>query len=189
VYLDGGLWHNNPIRIANSEAAAIWPDNKHAHPDILLSIGTGYHESEIHASNGAQVYLDQIINEAVPGAQSVKEKSFLRGIAETGMNQFTSSLNSERIWHEWLQARAPSTEFESRYRRVNVEFGRVIQMDNPTQDAYTCCREAVKSLPDELFESIADQLIASCFFYRIDRQATPERPREAYHCHGKSNVM
>ncbi|CEF77784.1 unnamed protein product [Fusarium graminearum] len=184
VYLDGGLWHNNPIRIADSEAAAIWPENTHAHPDILLAIGTGYHESEIHANNGTQVYLEQIINDAVPGAQSAKEKSFLRGIAETGMNQFTSSLNSERIWHEWLQAKSPSTEFESRYRRVNVEFSRVVPMDTPTTEAYDCCQEAVRKLPDDLFESIADQLIASCFFFRIDRQATPEYPREAYQCHG-----
>ncbi|KAL6917194.1 hypothetical protein FSST1_008689 [Fusarium sambucinum] len=184
VYLDGGLWHNNPIRIANSEAAAIWPENRHTHPDILLSIGTGYHESEIHANNGTQVYLEQIMNEAVPGAQSLKEKSFLRGIAETGMNQFTSSLNSERIWHEWLEAKSPCPEFESRYRRVNVEFSRVVPMDTPTLDAYNCCREAVQKLPDDLFESISDQLIASCFFFRIDRQATPKRPREAYQCHG-----
>ena len=41
TYLDGALYHNNPVRLARSEAELLWPDVADAHPDILLSIGTG----------------------------------------------------------------------------------------------------------------------------------------------------
>lgn len=41
TYLDGALYHNNPVRLVRSEAELLWPDVADAHPDILLSIGTG----------------------------------------------------------------------------------------------------------------------------------------------------
>ena len=41
TYLDGALYHNNPVRLVRSEAQLLWPDVADEHPDILLSIGTG----------------------------------------------------------------------------------------------------------------------------------------------------
>lgn len=38
--MDGALFHNNPVRVADSERRLIWPDSKFSPPDILLSIGT-----------------------------------------------------------------------------------------------------------------------------------------------------
>ena len=40
-YLDGGLYFNNPVKVADSERKLIWPDVADKHPDILLSLGTG----------------------------------------------------------------------------------------------------------------------------------------------------
>ncbi|KAJ4183356.1 hypothetical protein NW755_009847 [Fusarium falciforme] len=183
VYLDGGLWHNNPIRIADSEARAIWPNDKHAHPDMILSIGTGYHKSELNASNGTQVFLDQVINESVPEATgSPKSRSFIYNIAETGVSQFMRSLNSERIWHEWLQTRAPGDGFESRYRRLNVEFDQIISMDDASDKAIKACRDSVNGIPESTFESVADQLIASCFFFRADKGSIHGDPKWSYEC-------
>lgn len=42
LYLDGGLYYNNPVKVANSERRMLWPDVAHAPPDIIiLSVGTG----------------------------------------------------------------------------------------------------------------------------------------------------
>ncbi|KAL6411018.1 hypothetical protein AUP68_07453 [Ilyonectria robusta] len=189
VYLDGGLWHNNPIRIADSEVKVIWPGDKHAHPDMILSIGTGFHKTELNASNGAQLYLEQVVNESIPEAsRSSKSKSFVYGIAEIGMSQFIRSLNSERIWHEWLQARAPGAEFESRYRRLNVEFNKVVSMDNTSDATIDTCRDAVKGISEKTFQSVADQLIASCFFFRVDKESMHTDSKGSYECCGKISM-
>ena len=189
VYLDGGLWHNNPIKIADSEAKAIWPDTKHAHPDLILSIGTGYH-TELDATNGTQAYLDQIISESVPEAcGNPISRNFVYGIAETGMSQFMRSLNSERIWHEWLQARAPSVEFESRYQRLTVKHDEAIAMDDTSDATIQRCRDAVDKISNSTFESTADQLIASCFFFRIDKQSLHTYEKGVYECSGKMEMI
>ncbi|KAH8587835.1 hypothetical protein B0O99DRAFT_583936 [Bisporella sp. PMI_857] len=39
TFQDGGLWRNNPIDIAISEARALWPTI--VEPDVVLSLGTG----------------------------------------------------------------------------------------------------------------------------------------------------
>lgn len=47
TYLDGALYHNNPVRLVHRERKLLWPDVADKHPDILLSIGTGQNEDEI----------------------------------------------------------------------------------------------------------------------------------------------
>ena len=44
TFQDSGLWRNNPIDIAISEARALWPTI--AEPDLVLSLGTGYQADE-----------------------------------------------------------------------------------------------------------------------------------------------
>ncbi|KFY04385.1 hypothetical protein V491_09370, partial [Pseudogymnoascus sp. VKM F-3775] len=44
TFQDGGLWRNNPIDIAISEARALWPTI--VEPDVVLSLGTGYQVDE-----------------------------------------------------------------------------------------------------------------------------------------------
>lgn len=39
--MDGALYHNNPVRIADAEWKLIWSRSPVTHPDIMLSIGTG----------------------------------------------------------------------------------------------------------------------------------------------------
>lgn len=47
TYLDGALYHNNPVRLLNRERKLLWPDVGDRHPDILLSIGTGQNGDEM----------------------------------------------------------------------------------------------------------------------------------------------
>jgi len=39
TYVDGAVYHNNPVVIADSERQLLWPNVRH--PDFILSIGTG----------------------------------------------------------------------------------------------------------------------------------------------------
>ncbi|KAJ4355214.1 hypothetical protein N0V95_003109 [Ascochyta clinopodiicola] len=41
IYMDGALYHNNPVRIADTEWKLIWNRGPTTHPDIMLSLGTG----------------------------------------------------------------------------------------------------------------------------------------------------
>ena len=47
TYLDGALYHNNPVSIANSERRLLWTDVANQHPDILLSLGSGLDSSDV----------------------------------------------------------------------------------------------------------------------------------------------
>ena len=42
TYSDGGLYHNNPIYIADRERKLIWPLQQDEEPDVIVSIGTAY---------------------------------------------------------------------------------------------------------------------------------------------------
>ena len=42
-YLDGAIFHNNPVEVANEERKLLWPEDAGMHPDVLFSIGTGHH--------------------------------------------------------------------------------------------------------------------------------------------------
>jgi len=47
IYLDGALYHNNPVRVAWRERKLLWPDVQLKHPDVFVSLGTGQHRQEI----------------------------------------------------------------------------------------------------------------------------------------------
>lgn len=39
--MDGALYHNNLIRIANTEWELVWSRGPITHPDIMMSLATG----------------------------------------------------------------------------------------------------------------------------------------------------
>lgn len=47
TYVDGAVYHNNPVRVVNEERKLLWPDVADRHLDILLSVGTGQHDEEV----------------------------------------------------------------------------------------------------------------------------------------------
>jgi len=67
TYLDGALYHNNPVKLVHRERKLLWPDVADKHPDILLSVGTSQNLSEVNkdlptgpsASRSARRYLKQ----------------------------------------------------------------------------------------------------------------------------------
>lgn len=41
VYMDGGIYYNNPIQVADRERKLIWPNLQADEPDVIVSLGTG----------------------------------------------------------------------------------------------------------------------------------------------------
>ena len=61
-YLDGALYFNNPVKVADNERRLIWPDVADKHPDIILSLGTGQDASAIQQQLGAADELSDNAN-------------------------------------------------------------------------------------------------------------------------------
>ena len=52
TFMDGGLYYNNPVNVANRERKLLWPDVADCRPDLLLSIGTGTNSNTIEKQLG-----------------------------------------------------------------------------------------------------------------------------------------
>jgi len=48
-FLDGALYHNNPVRLMNHERKLLWPDVADQDPDLFLSIGTSQNKADVEA--------------------------------------------------------------------------------------------------------------------------------------------
>jgi patatin-like phospholipase/acyl hydrolase len=47
TYLDGAIYHNNPVRLAHRERRLLWPDVADREPDLFLSIGTSQNQADV----------------------------------------------------------------------------------------------------------------------------------------------
>lgn len=190
VLLDGGLYNNNPIKIADAESRAIWPDNRQQQPDIILSLGTGFEEAELTLDSTAT------IAEPVPASEHRdppkerklnvidKEKILLRIPYDHVMN----GMLNERAWHEWLEVKAPRDRDQRRYRRLNIQLTESIELDNV--DKLESCRDSVRewAKSEENKNTIADtanHLLSSCFYYRFEKDNIRKTWDERYRCEGK----
>jgi hypothetical protein len=184
VYVDGGLYHNNPVKIADAESKAIWPNNRANHPDILLSLGTGRDNprNTVVETPLPPEALSALTYPELPKDQD--KKFYLAELLTLGIDHIMNALDCEQIWYEWLQTRAPESRNERRYRRLTVQFEDPIQMD-AVKDMPKC-REAVeKCIKETEISSIADQLIASCFYYHFKHKDIKRVHDGGFECTGK----
>jgi hypothetical protein len=190
VMLDGGLYHNNPIKVADAESKAIWPKSKQRHPDIILSIGTGFEKAEMTRDNPAAVTEDVAVSEHLDAPKSLKLNnpiSYGMFLYDVHRDHVMNSLPSERAWHEWLGARAPDCSNQHRYRRLNVPLKEPIAMDDVQK--IDKCREEVELWSknkdsDAAITSIAYQLLSSCFYYSFQQGDIHETWDQKYTCLG-----
>ncbi|KAI0974552.1 hypothetical protein F4678DRAFT_458515 [Xylaria arbuscula] len=175
VYLDGGIYHNNPIRIADAELKQMWPQREHRHPDLLLSIGTGYHKNEI-----GDVSTPTTTVSSGPIA-------FAKMMAQLTMDIIKTGLACERAWKDWIETKLPPTEHANRYRRLNVPLDFEPHMDRVDElDKYAELASKHMEQQQEQINSIAGQLVASCFYYQFDKNDLREKEREnGWKCSGR----
>lgn len=160
-YQDGAIYHNNPIDVAYREQKLIWPDMADSHPDIVLSIGTGYNPN----SQTRDTHLSR------PGSRGMI--SYVMGLAKIAMDHIHSSLDSERTWRVFLERTHPPSRFLDRYVRANL----ALDNDPPSLDNV----EMIDTLSEmtrsrftkdiSFIQSISDRLVASSFYFEQSSSA------------------
>ncbi|KAK6535567.1 hypothetical protein TWF694_002021 [Orbilia ellipsospora] len=155
VYLDGGIYHMNPIYIANAERKLIWPEVEHLAPDIVLSLGSGYNPHP--KPRKPKKFRSK-------GAAQVMER--LQWIAT---NHIASSIAGENIWNNWIAENSTNTDDSNRYVRFNVQFS---QSDDPPHfdDMVSMGRVEFESRKQiysfgKKIKLLADHLICSTFYF------------------------
>jgi len=158
TYLDGALWHNNPINIADRERKLIWPELREDYPDIVVSVGTTF-SSRLHRQES-----ERAAAVATPRRGVYNHISALLKIAK---DHVFSSFNSERIWIEFKSGIPKSVEW-SRFVRLNPE----LTEDPPLLDEVhkmKALQSTVRSkmAQDACVKRLALQLLATSFYFEL----------------------
>lgn len=91
TYLDGALNHNNPVYIAWREKKQIWPDVLSKHPDILVSLGTGQHKTEVDKlKRSGPIKPKRSASDRLPSTSDVPRASSKRYKAWNGVRNYFS---------------------------------------------------------------------------------------------------
>lgn len=182
-YVDGAVFHNNPVRIANYESKLLWPDADQRPPDILLSIGTGQHGADtdnfLDASrcDSRRFQIRKMINQVKPTPRVKRSMPVLRAFPEIESwltifkKRVESALDAEATWREFCKdviGTAPYAAAE-RYVRFNPgTVNRIPKMDDKSQ-IDTLLEDVTSTLRGHdsrtKIKSIAQRLVASSFYF------------------------
>ncbi|KAF2462522.1 FabD/lysophospholipase-like protein [Lindgomyces ingoldianus] len=181
-FIDGAVFHNNPVVIAKYESRLIWPDVEEQHPDIFLSIGTG-HNGEDTEGFIDPCHLDQRRQKTRNVLLSRRSEPRPRGIpafwAFPEVNSWINVLfkrvdnllDSEATWKNFRkEITASSSHIQAqRYIRVNPRVGfRTPKMDDKNQidQLHASVSEDMnKARMRTKIISISHRLVASCFYF------------------------
>ena len=159
MYEDGGLYYNNPVEIADAERKMIWPESALDHPDIMLSIGTGYDSSK-NLNNPMLVQSRRPTRLGL--ISNIKN---LKRIAE---DHIALSTESQRAWNAWYRMVSRSIDDQKRFYRLNVE----CRQDPPALDDISAMQELREYThqqygANQIIQKIASHLIATSFYINI----------------------
>lgn len=177
TFNDGGIKFNNPVFIADQERKILWPTLAKHDPDLLLSIGTGFHASTQASS----------IN---PGPESEPGiNGYLRRKLKLVLDAIQDNLDCEKAWSNFIERLSLPEDEERRkkYQRLNPSFpyslpklDEFTQMEKLQQET----RASFLQYP-RVYELVADTLIASLFFFEMQSTCTPAtEPDDYYNCKG-----
>jgi predicted acylesterase/phospholipase RssA len=169
-YWDGGLYNNNPARIAREEMSKIWPQLGTEHPDVLLSVGSGYQKCIPKAEEKPKSWLDALTG-------WVRWRGF-RSL-EALRDRLLHSLDSEEAWQDYypdLHRRAPG-----RYIRLNPEYKEKLpELDDLTALEDGMLQEVAADYLGEgrtsvgegkmIVQDVARRLLATTFYFESDQQ-------------------
>ena len=155
-YIDGAVYHNNPIKVADAERRYLWPDVERLEPDILLSIGTG--KSSRHLAKEAEKQEKQ---EDWSRWANLVPKVFK--IVFARMNDI---LDSEGTWQKFF-INVIQQGSSQRYLRINPELSMAPPALDDNEKLWSLETDVKRSLRsmNEQIRGVADQLLASCFYF------------------------
>lgn len=163
IYVDGALYHNNPIRVADTEWKLIWTGGPTTHPDIMLSLGTGLAPEQDEKS----------LKSPISKLGLIRNGKMLLKIAR---DHIEDALNCEKTWLEYTRPLLVN-ESSSRFIRYNVDLaGELPSLDDvkslqPLQDEV----QGKISEDASRITHLAFQLVATCFYFEVERiQHSPQ---------------
>ncbi|KAF2420198.1 hypothetical protein EJ08DRAFT_690440 [Tothia fuscella] len=71
-YIDGAVFHNNPIELAERERKLIWPELQDSYPDIVVSLGTATSPSLKRAESSRFIRVNPELANEAPSLDDVK---------------------------------------------------------------------------------------------------------------------
>jgi hypothetical protein len=178
-YIDGALYHNNPIRVAVNESKLLWPDTEGRHPDILFSIGTAQHDADTdglreslqnedgHKPRRHWLSRDKTPKTSKRSGTGLKLFSEWQSLATLFKRRAESVLDAEKAWREFYQE-MPHAAVD-RYIRINPK----TKQRTPRMDD----KSLVHILHDEIkiglgvrdmpirITKVARRLVASSFYF------------------------
>lgn len=189
--MDGAIYYNCPVRVAEHERKLIWEEVSDWPADILLSLGTGLSSSEVqereHDSNRKYFDADPHKNTARHG-----DVDGWRGLFRTIKGMIDDQLDCEKTWEDYCtQAPLPKAahhdESNRRYFRINLTFPGTKPRLDDVSDLQGLEEEAnrlVKS-PSVKYEiiEVAHRLVASCFYFQRTK-CNAGRKIGSYECTG-----
>ncbi|KAF2823761.1 hypothetical protein CC86DRAFT_298378 [Ophiobolus disseminans] len=145
-FLDGGIYHNNPVRLANRESQTIWSDVGDHHPDLLLSLGTGRDD---------------------------EDDPFSKNWPQHSQAHLKSVLDAEQTWRDFRMDVIGSSSFihARRYVRINPK----ITIRRPKLDEKAKVFELQENIRAQMdrqlhrvkIGTVAHQLVASSFYFEL----------------------
>ena len=175
VYSDGGIYHNNPIEIADRERRLIWPAQQDLEPDVIVSIGTLFCEKRKDRKAPRWVGSSKGI---------VAHGRFLQKMAQDHLH---TSLDSEKTWRKYMDIRKPNGSDKGRYVRLNPE----VPEHPPKLDDVGKVRflqETTRYLigEDVKIKALAQRLVATCFYLDTLGEVKEDVYHEIFEVAGKS---
>ncbi|KAK6510150.1 hypothetical protein TWF481_004863 [Arthrobotrys musiformis] len=168
IYVDGGIQHNNPAYIAESERKLLWPESKHLQPDIFLSLGTGINpRMDMTGKRGNLRGTSRI-------------ESFLKILRSVAEDRIQDSPACEKAWNTFFSG-IPSTPMsdrsgvalDQRYIRLNVPLKRKDdppELDDTSPETLKYLITATKNFiakDRDIIRNIANSLLCSAFYFEV----------------------
>ncbi|KAF1991096.1 hypothetical protein K402DRAFT_436349 [Aulographum hederae CBS 113979] len=152
-YIDGAVFHNNPIEVAEKERKLIWPELQDSYPDIVVSLGTATSPS-LKRTESVQIAQRGVVSHAA-------------ALLRIAKNHLATSIECERIWEKYLD-NLPRNIKQSRFVRVNPE----LTGEVPSLDEVKAMPELQKNVRNRLkqdfrIKSLAFQLLATSFYFEL----------------------
>ena len=180
-YLDGALYHNNPVRVADLERRLIWPDTENSQPDVLLSIGTSCNNTIFKEAQETLRFQrrghDSGPERSIAVAQGGSHRLFSRkskGTQTSKMikimkNRVENILDTETSWLKFMSdAARGNQEDRARYRRINPDIGVEPPKLDEAKMLPSLQRRMHQMTKDGAYQKqvgeVARQLVASCFY-------------------------
>lgn len=158
-FLDGGLYYNNPVKIAHREARLIWP---HRRIDVVLSVGSGANVDPEPEQSSEEDSTWWKIWTKVPGRDIWR-------LGKIAVDHLANSLDSERTWKQYLDERNPGARH--RFVRLNTalpdpvpELHEVSKIDSLLEQTINYWE---RSEQKQQIANIAHRLVASCFYLTL----------------------